>query len=42
MTWVKMLVDNKGTDKEEIEAFYITAKDLKNEDYIKRLYPING
>ena len=39
---MKMLIDNKGTDKEEIEAFYITAKDLKNEDYIKRLYPING
>lgn len=39
---MKMLVDGKETEKEEIEVFYITAKDLKNEEYIKRLYPING
>lgn len=39
---VKMLAGQGEIKKDEIEAFYITDKELKNEDYIKRLYPING
>ena len=39
---LKMLTDKSGYNKDEIEVFYITAEDLKNEDYIKRLYPISG
>lgn len=39
---LKMLTDKSGYKKDEIEVFYITAGDLKNEDYIKKLYPING
>ena len=39
---IKMLTDKSGYKKDEIEVFYITAGDLKNEDYIKKLYPING
>ena len=39
---LKMLMDKSGQGKDEIEVFYITAEDLKNEDYIKRLYPISG
>lgn len=34
--------DDKTVEKNEIETFYITEKELKNEDYIKKLYPING
>lgn len=39
---LKMLTDKSGYNKDEIEVFYITAEDLKNEDYIKKLYPISG
>ena len=39
---LKMLTDKSGYNNDEIEVFYITAGDLKNEDYIKKLYPING
>lgn len=39
---LKLLTDKVEKTKDEIEVFYITAEDLKNEDYIKRLYPING
>ena len=35
-------MDKSGYNKDEVEVFYITAEDLKNEDYIKRLYPISG
>jgi len=39
---LRMLAGKNEQNKDEVEVFYITAEDLKNEDYIKRLYPING
>lgn len=39
---LQMLTDKGENTRDEIETFYITAEDLKNEDYIKKLYPING
>lgn len=39
---IKMFDERKDMKKDKIEVFYITEKELKNEDYIKRLYPING
>ena len=39
---LRMLAGKNEQHKDEVEVFYITAEDLKNEDYIKRLYPING
>lgn len=39
---LRMLAGKNEQNKDEVEVFYITAEDLKNEDYIKRLYPIKG
>ena len=39
---MKMMTDKNKITKDEISVFYITGEDLKNEDYIKMLYPING
>ena len=39
---MRMLTDKGKITKDEIAVFYITTEDLKNEDYIKMLYPING
>ena len=38
----KMLEKEKKDGQDTIQAFYITGEDLKNEDYIKILYPIGG
>ena len=39
---VKILTGINKADEEKIKVFYITSEDLKNENYIKQLYPIGG
>lgn len=39
---VKILTGMNKADEEKIKVFYITSEDLKNENYIKQLYPIGG
>lgn len=39
---MKKLNGKNEMNKDEIEVFYITGEDLKNENYIKILYPINA
>lgn len=39
---IHLLADGKIISKEEIETFYLTENDARNEKYIKILYPISG
>lgn len=39
---MKKIKNKKENNKDVIEAFFVTGNDLKNEKYIKILYPISG
>lgn len=38
---IHLLAEGKIISKEVIETFYLTENDVKNEKYIKILYPIS-
>ena len=39
---INRLANKEKISKEVVETFYLTASDMKNEKYIKILYPISG
>ena len=39
---INRLANKEKISKEVVETFYLTESDMKNEKYIKILYPISG